>query len=105
MSGTQSQTARRPRTALAGATGRVGSTLTKLLAGDPVDLVALTRKPHEAREQLGIDVAAIDFANAKTIEDALKGADRLFISHGTSPQQVSGEIALIDGAVTAGVGH
>ena len=28
-----------------------------------------------------------------------------FISHGTSPQQVADEIALIDGAIGAGVGH
>lgn len=105
MSGTSSSTARRPRIALAGATGRVGSTLTKLLADDSLDLVALTRRPKEAREQLGIEVAAIDFGNSKTIQDVLKGTDRLFISHGTSPQQVSDEIALIDGAVAAGVGH
>ncbi|WP_349307027.1 NmrA family NAD(P)-binding protein [Burkholderia gladioli] len=105
MSATFSSAASKPRIALAGATGRVGCTLTRLLGGEPVNLVALTRRPDEAREQLGIDVVKIDFAHSKTIENALKGVDRLFISHGTSPQQVSDEIALIDGAVAAGVGH
>ncbi|GGF35963.1 NAD(P)-dependent oxidoreductase [Aliidongia dinghuensis] len=65
----------------------------------------MTRRPNEARELLGIEVAEIDFANSKTIVDALTGADRLFIAHGTSPQQVADEIALIDGAVAAGIDH
>jgi NAD(P)H dehydrogenase (quinone) len=95
----------KPRIAIAGATGRVGSALTSLLASDPVDVVALSRRPDAAGLPCGVSVAAIDFDRPKTLEDALRGADRLFISHGTSPQQVANEIALIDGAVAAGVSH
>lgn len=40
-----------------------------------------------------------------SLGDALRGADRLFLAHGTSPRQVANEIALIDAAVAAGVGH
>jgi NAD(P)H dehydrogenase (quinone) len=97
--------ARKPRIAIAGATGRVGLPLTRLLASDPVELVALTRRPDAAQLPRGVAIAAIDFDQPKTIEEALRGADRLFVSHGTSARQVANEIALIDGAVAAGVGH
>jgi NAD(P)H dehydrogenase (quinone) len=95
----------RQRIAVAGATGRVGLALTSLLASDPVDVVALSRRPDAAGLPEGVAVAAVDFDHPKTLEDALRGADRLFIAHGTSPDQVANEIALIDGAVGAGVGH
>jgi len=98
-------TPRKPRIAIAGATGRVGSALTGLLAPDPVDIVVLTRRPDAARLPASISIAAIDFDQPHTLQEALRGADRLFVSHGTSPQQVANEIALIDAAVTAGVQH
>ena len=50
-------------------------------------------------------LAAVDFNRPHTLHDALRGADRLFVSHGTSPQQLVNEIALIDAAVAAGVRH
>jgi uncharacterized protein YbjT (DUF2867 family) len=95
----------RPRIAIAGATGRVGSTLASLLASDPVDVTVLTRRPDAADLPKGASVAAVDFKQPSTLENALRGADRLFIAHGTSPQQVANEIALIDSAVAAGVRH
>jgi NAD(P)H dehydrogenase (quinone) len=95
----------KPRIAIAGATGRVGSTLTSLLASDPVELVALTRRPDAAQLPSSVAVAAIDFDQPNTLVEALRGADRLFVSHGTSPRQVANEIALIDSAVAAGVRH
>ena len=98
------QPSRRPRIAIAGATGRVGSVLTSLLTSDAIDIVALTRRPSQAQVQ-GVEVAAIDFDHPETIEDALRGADRLFIAHGTSAQQIAHEIALIDRAVAAGIRH
>jgi NAD(P)H dehydrogenase (quinone) len=76
-----------------------------LLASDPVDIVALTRRPDATQLPRGVTVAAIDFDQAKTLREALRGADRLFVSHRSSPQQVANEIALIDGAVAAGVRH
>jgi len=98
-------TSEKPRIAIAGATGRVGSALTNLLSSDPVDVVALTRRPDAAKLPKGVTATAIDFDQPQTIADALRGADRLFISHGSSPQQVANEIALIDGAVAAGIKH
>jgi NAD(P)H dehydrogenase (quinone) len=96
---------RKPRIAIAGATGRVGSTLTRLLAADPVDIVALTRRPDAAQLPPGVAATAVDFDAASTLQAALRGADRLFIAQGTSPRQVANEIMLIDAAVAAGVSH
>jgi NAD(P)H dehydrogenase (quinone) len=84
------------RIAIAGATGRVGSALTSLLASDPVDIVVLTRRPDAAQPANGVTIAAIDFYQPYTLQEALRGADRLFVSHGSSPRQVANEIALID---------
>jgi NAD(P)H dehydrogenase (quinone) len=96
---------RKPRIAIAGATGRVGSALTNLLASDPVDVVALTRQPDAAQLPRSVAVAGVDFDQPNTLRDVLRGADRLFIAHGTSPRQVANEIMLIDAAVAAGVSH
>jgi NAD(P)H dehydrogenase (quinone) len=96
---------RKPRIALAGATGRVGSELTNLLASDPIDVVVLTRQPEAAQLPRGVAVAGVDFDQPDTLKDALRGADRLFLAHGTSPRQVANEIMLIDAAVAAGVSH
>ncbi len=95
----------RSRIAIAGATGRVGSTLTKLLASDPVEVAVLTRRPDQVVATAGVPVIAIDFEQPRSLRNALQGADRVFIAHGSSPQQVEHEIALIDAAVSAGVRH
>ena len=95
----------RSRIAIAGATGRVGFALTKLLAADPVDLVVMTRQPDAGELVKSASVATVDFDRPETLGKALEGADRLFLAHGTSPRQVANEIALIDSAVSAGVRH
>lgn len=93
------------RIAITGPTGRVGAYLTDLLASDGADIVALTRRPEEVRLPAGVSVAAVDFRRPESLREALQTADRLFISHGTSPEQPENEIALINAAVDAGVRH
>ena len=93
------------RIAVAGATGRVGSSLISKLVTEPVELVALTRRPDAERLPSGVSLATVDFDARSTLDHALRGADRLFLAHGTSPRQVANEIALIDAAVAAGVSH
>jgi NAD(P)H dehydrogenase (quinone) len=95
----------RPRIAIAGATGRVGSTLAGLLVSEPADVVALTRNPDAVNLPPEVSAARVDFNEPRTLIDALQGIDRLFVSHGTSLQQVENEIALIDAAVASGVRH
>ncbi|VXD04503.1 NAD-dependent epimerase/dehydratase [Pseudomonas sp. 8Z] len=94
-----------PRIAVAGATGRVGSALINALSNDPIKLIALTRKPDPAHFATNVAQATVDFDNLTTLQDALQGAERLFLAHGTSPWQAKNEIALIDAAIGAGVRH
>ena len=96
---------RRPRIAGAGAKGRVGSALIASLVSEPLDLVALTRNPDAQRVPSDVSLAVVDFDVPSSLAYALRGADRLFLAHGTASRQVDNEIALIDAAVAAGVGH
>ncbi len=75
------------------------------LLNDPVDVVALTRNPAGGKLAAGASLATVDFEDPSSLLDGLRGADRLFLAHGTSAQQVAHEIALIDAAVAAGVTH
>lgn len=94
-----------PRIAVAGATGRVGGALLGALRNDAADVVALSRTEGSDRLPSGTEIAKIDFDERATLLEALKGADRLFLAHGTSDRQVENEIAMIDAAVAAGVSH
>ena len=94
-----------PRIAVAGATGRVGSLLIKKMASDSVTLITLSRQKSIENFPDGIVSTVVDFDRPSTLEDALCGVDKLFLAHGTSPQQVTNEIALIDAAVKTGVRH
>ena len=91
--------------AVAGATGRVGRRLISQLAQDPVTLLALTRQKSSTAFAPGVVAAELDFDQPATLRKALAGVEKLFIAHGTSPQQVANEIALIDAAVEMGVQH
>lgn len=93
------------RIAVAGATGRVGRQLISQLAQDPVALFALTRQKSSTPFPQGVTSIALDFDQPITLGKALVGIEKLFIAHGTSPQQVANEIALIDAAVESGVQH
>lgn len=95
----------RPRLAIAGATGRVGAALVAGLAAEPVDVIALTRRPEAGRFPAHIAQAAVDFDAPATLQASLEGVDRFFLAQGTSPRQVENEIALIDAAMAAGVKH
>jgi uncharacterized protein YbjT (DUF2867 family) len=93
------------RIAVAGATGRIGSALISGLVDDDVDLVALSRGTSREFNIGGVSAAVVDFEKPHTLSNALEGADKLFIAHGTSARQVENEIALIDAAVASGVSH
>ncbi|ASW03238.1 NmrA family NAD(P)-binding protein [Paraburkholderia aromaticivorans] len=99
------QGSRNLRIAVAGATGRVGATLIDRLGTDPVDVIALTRQNATAQFASKVAVTTVDFERPATLEEALRGVDKLFVAHGTSARQVENEISLIDAAVAAGVRH
>jgi len=100
-----SSLSRQLRIAVAGATGRVGGSLVSLLTADTLDIVALTRNSDSPRLPAGTRAATVDFDDPSTLFEALQGADRLFLAHGTSDRQVANEISMIDAAVAAGVSH
>ncbi|MEI7063354.1 NmrA family NAD(P)-binding protein [Dickeya chrysanthemi] len=93
------------RIAVAGATGRVGSHLINKLSSDPVEIISLTRQKEPENISDRVSFAVVDFDKPSTLEMGLVGVDKLFISHGTSLQQVANEMALIDAAVKTGVRH
>ncbi|MTD26286.1 NAD(P)H-binding protein [Erwinia sorbitola] len=93
------------RIAVAGATGRVGSHLINKLTSEAVEVISLTRQKRSENISDRVLSAVVDFEKFSTLEMALVGVDKLFIAHGTSPQQVANEIALIDAAVKTGVRH
>lgn len=93
------------RIAIAGATGRVGSALVAGLVAQPVELLALTRRPDPVRLPSTVAQRTVDFDAPATLAAALDGVERLFLAQGSSPRQVDNEIALIDAAVAAGVRH
>lgn len=99
------QGSRNLRIAVAGATGRVGATVIDRLGTDPVDVIALTRQNATAQFASKVAVTTVDFERPATLEEALRGVDKLFVAHGTSARQVENEISLIDAAVAAGVRH
>ncbi len=66
--------------------------------------IELKRQTHRGIS-VRATIAAVDFDALATLDEALRGADRLFLAPGTSPRQVANEIALIDAAVAAGVGQ
>ncbi|WPD76617.1 hypothetical protein OGM23_04435 [Dickeya fangzhongdai] len=64
-----------------------------------------TRSVHTVALSALVIHDSVCFARVDRLREALCGIVRLFISHGTSTEQVANEIALIDAAVAAGVRH
>lgn len=93
------------RISVAGATGRIGSALLSALAGDDIEIVALSRDQSAERLPRGITPTVVDFEQTSTLRKAVEETDKLFLVHGTYGRQVQNEIALIDAAVDAGVSH
>ena len=67
---------------------------------------AFVREAKKARRMLGEDVELSigDFDDARSVAEALDGADRVFLSSGEGPDKVRWEKAVIDAAAEAGVG-
>jgi NAD(P)H dehydrogenase (quinone) len=92
---------------IAGGTGTVGSKLARKLLAEGARIRVLTRDPSAHTDLFGGDpraeLTAIDFDDPASLRSAFRGADRAFVSSGTSPRQVTDEKALIDAAVQAEV--
>lgn len=88
-----------------GATGTVGSAVTRELAARGVDVRAFVRDAGRAATMLGPDVELVagDFGEPASLTEAMKGVDRLFLACPNHPLQAAYECSVIDAAAEAGV--
>src|SRR3989442_12016633 len=88
-----------------GATGNVGSSVVRSLLERGEKVRAFVRDPEKARRMLGEDVELSigDFDDARSVAEALDGAERVFLSSGEGPDKVRWEKAVIDAVADAGV--
>jgi uncharacterized protein YbjT (DUF2867 family) len=92
-----------------GATGRVGSHLTRRLREERVPVRALIRSRDKALTVFpdaddtarGLEIVSGAFDDPAVLDRAFDGVDAAFLALGTSPQQVALEKGLIDAAARA----
>jgi uncharacterized protein YbjT (DUF2867 family) len=87
-----------------GATGKVGSEATRLLAGrgEPVRALVRDRGRAAALEAAGAQLAVGDLDDPASLDTALTDVDVVVL---VSPAVPAQELAVVDAAVRAGVGH
>lgn len=92
---------------VAGAGGYVGrAVIANLKARGAKKIVAVTRDPSKLAEIDGIEVRPGDFYKPETLATAFKGIDRLLlISTSNVGERLPHQIAAVDAAERAGVGH
>jgi uncharacterized protein YbjT (DUF2867 family) len=90
-----------------GATGKVGQELVRRLSEARVEFRALVRSAGKAQSirQAGGEAVVGDLAYAAAVEEALQGAERLFVLTNSLPDQPATEARLVDAAKEAGVWH
>jgi uncharacterized protein YbjT (DUF2867 family) len=88
-----------------GASGNVGSALTRRLAADGVSVRAFydPSAPQRAAFPVGVREIHGSFDDAAALAAATEGADAVFLLTPPSPSQVAWQRAAIDAAVAAGV--
>ncbi|MGX1763102.1 NAD(P)H-binding protein, partial [Streptomyces lydicus] len=92
--------------AVVGGTGRVGRRLVAYLTAAGARPRVLTRDTNTAtRTDDQVSYVRTDYTDAAALRQALAGSSRVFLAHGSSPEQVRHEKAVIDAAVATGVRH
>lgn len=100
-------TSRKPRVLVLGATGGTGSALAARLDADPrVDVVRAARRDAQVAtwKAEGKDAVLIDLNDARKFSAALAGIDRLFVMSSYTIEMVHQVKTITDAAVDAGVG-
>jgi uncharacterized protein YbjT (DUF2867 family) len=92
---------------IVGANGNVGSEVVKQLATKGESMRALVRDPAKATavKDQGIELVQGDLSDAASLQGALKGVDKVFVSTTATPYMTAQHIALINAAKEAGVDH
>lgn len=93
---------------ITGATGNIGTELTKLLAAQKVPFRAMVRKMEDAKsfaDLESVEVVVGDFNDEKTIADALRGMERAFLLTNSSEQAEAQQTAFVEAAQKAEIKH
>jgi dihydroflavonol-4-reductase len=82
-----------PRTLVTGATGFVGSHVTRLLVerGDDVRATVRPRSDVRSLEQLGVDTVRADVRDRRAVRQAMRDVDRVFHAAGTTNLRLARE--------------
>lgn len=97
-----------PSLLITGATGNIGSELTKLLAQRGIPFRAMVRNPDQQTELTalpGVEVVAGDFNDPSTLAAALRGMERAFLLTPSSEQAEVQQLRFVEEAQNAGVRH
>ncbi|MFD2934886.1 SDR family oxidoreductase [Spirosoma flavum] len=97
-----------PTILITGATGNVGSEVTKLLIQQGVHFRAMVRDPKKVPELTalaGVEVVAGDFNDPDALGQALRGIRRAFLLTPSSEQAEAQQLHFVDQAKQAGVQH
>jgi uncharacterized protein YbjT (DUF2867 family) len=86
-----------------GATGKIGSQLLGLLAGQRPDIRALTRTPEKAQLPAGVTAVKGDLGDVDSVRAALKGVTTLFLLVPNSPDELTKAMQTLNLARDAGV--
>lgn len=89
-----------------GATGNVGGHLVPLLCGSGAPVRGLVRSPEKAEALRGYDceVAIGSFEDAESLDEAMRGVDRVFLLSPAGEGQVEAETAVVEAAERSGAG-
>lgn len=97
-----------PSILITGATGNIGSELTKLLAQRGIPFRAMVRNPdHETALTAlpGAEIVAGDFNDPASLASALRGIERAFLLTPSSEQAEEQQLRFVNEARKAGVRH
>lgn len=87
-----------------GATGNVGAHVVRALQTRGASVRAFVRDADAAAAKLGgVELAVGDFADPLSLQYAMVGVDRVFLTSADGPNKVAHETAVIDAAAVAGV--
>jgi uncharacterized protein YbjT (DUF2867 family) len=97
-----------PTILITGATGTIGSKLTRILSERGVSFRVMIRSARDAQKfdsLAGVEVVIGDFNDTATIAQALVGIDRAFLLTNSSEQAESQQLNFVTEAQRAGVTH
>jgi uncharacterized protein YbjT (DUF2867 family) len=93
---------------ITGATGNIGTELTKLLTARKVPFRAMIRDRKDAPsfdETEGVEIVTGDFNDEKSVTEALRGIERAFLLTNSSEQAETQQLAFVEAARKAEVKH